>query len=264
MAKHARVKRQGPRLSTIFTVASTTSAVSLNDLQPLESGILPTTCNLAYDTPISYCTTADFASGSRCSEVCEIGIRIIEHIIEDVCDDVDASRNSVLGFAQRGLLIQHACKGDDVTLSQTTSTTAALITTTIPIVLTTPFPSSSVAIPTSASTTHPVSSSQSTDTATATNSLTVSPSTSSTTPKQPTSQATTLQITTQTESSLSSSSSSTQTATTSTSSGGQDKGESRGGGGSPFDTQVSLSSRNMDSRPLLFLVGAVLLSFFIR
>ncbi|ROV87599.1 hypothetical protein VSDG_09628 [Cytospora chrysosperma] len=118
-------------------MASTASAVSLNDLQPLASGILPTDCAAAYNATILGCTTADFASGSYCSRACRVGVEIIEGLVYSVCDDVDASRNSVLGFAQRGVLLYHACQGNDVTLPQTTSTTAAPYTTTIPIVLTT-------------------------------------------------------------------------------------------------------------------------------
>lgn len=247
MARQSRAKRRRPHLWTVVAMASTASAVSLDDLQPLSSGILPATCSIAYNATLLGCTTADFASGSHCSEACEIGVEIIERVIDSVCDDVDASRNSVLGFAQRGSLLRHVCRGNDVTLPQTTSTTAASYTTTIPIVLTTSTPTSS---------------SLTQFTVTATTSLTIPFSTLSTTSLQTTSQAETQSSSTP-SSTKTSTTVSTSTKTSTTASTTSSQGDGRGGG-SPFDAQASLSSRHFASWPLCFSVAAVLLGTFIR
>ncbi|KUI54380.1 hypothetical protein VP1G_01798 [Cytospora mali] len=97
MTRQSRAKGRRLRVWTIVAMVSTASAISLNDLQPLQSGSLPTTCGIAYNETIIGCTSSDFASGSHCSQLCEMGLEIIEQVIEDVCDDVDASKNTVLG-----------------------------------------------------------------------------------------------------------------------------------------------------------------------
>ncbi|KUI64587.1 hypothetical protein VM1G_00635 [Cytospora mali] len=88
MTRQSRAKGRRLRVWTIVAMVSTASAISLNDLQPLQSGSLPTTCGIAYNETIIGCTSADFASGSHCSQLCEMGLEIIEQVIEDCDGDV--------------------------------------------------------------------------------------------------------------------------------------------------------------------------------
>ncbi|KAI3397526.1 hypothetical protein diail_10619 [Diaporthe ilicicola] len=84
MASHARTRRRRRQPSQLWALAamlSTASAVSLNDLQPIANGVLPTMCNMAYNAPFMGCTTADFASGERCSDTCRSGIKTVEQVI---------------------------------------------------------------------------------------------------------------------------------------------------------------------------------------
>lgn len=262
MARHSQAKRRIPHWWAVAVMVSTASAVSLNDLQPLSEGILPLACSIAYNATLLGCYTADFASGSHCSEGCEVGIEIIEEVIDGVCSDVDASQNSVLGFAQRGVLIRHVCEGNDVTLPQPTSTTAAPITTTISIVLTTSSPQSSDSSTSAPRSTFVTSTSTSVLSSTST---TQSPSVThprATTNTDSTIQpSTSLQTTSQPVSQSSSTSSSAKTSTTATTPGNDGEGR---GGGSPFDAQVSQSSRYSISWPLWLSVGVILLGTSVR
>ncbi|KAH8783403.1 hypothetical protein F5883DRAFT_390915, partial [Diaporthe sp. PMI_573] len=95
----------------LAAMLSTAAAVSLNDLQPIANGVLPTMCNMAYNAPFMGCTQADFASGERCSDTCRDGIKTVEQVVDMVCDDVSSTRDSVLDFAQRGVLLLHTCDG---------------------------------------------------------------------------------------------------------------------------------------------------------
>ncbi|KAJ0118396.1 hypothetical protein J7T55_009179 [Diaporthe amygdali] len=295
MASHSRTRRRQPsRLWALAALLSTASAVSLNDLQPIANGVLPTMCNMAYNTPFAGCTTADFASGTRCSQTCRDGIKTVEQVVDMVCDDVTATRDTVLDFAQRGVLLLHTCdgNGNDITLALTTSTppttsiqvpptstlapptsiSVAPTISTIPIVFTPPALSSTsrsigsfTIIPTPEP--PPVSSTlvvppiQSTTTAAA--SLTIIP-------PLPTLSSTTQLLTSTSEARTSSqvvtSSFSTFTQTTTTASAApSSQGDGQGrGGGSPFDSQVSLSSKLCTNWPLCLTVGAMVLGVMFR
>lgn len=311
MAAHARARRRQPsQLWGLAVMVSTAAAVSLNDLQPIANGVLPTDCNMAYNTPFMGCTQADFASGERCSSACRDGIKVVEDVVDRVCDDVPSVRDSVLDFAQRGFLLLHTCdgNGDDITLAQTTSTTATTARTTtsivppptiiapppppptttsiaapptvapsIPVIFTPPALSSTsrsigsfTIIPTPeppvTSNTLVVPPIQSTDTATSVLTTVI--------PPLPTTSATTSQLLppppsdTQTSSQTVTQSSSTFTTSATAEPSSQDDGGGQGqgrGGGSPFDAQVSLSSRFYCANlPLCLTVGAMLLGVILR
>lgn len=302
MAAHARARRrrQPSHLWGLAALMSTATAVSLNDLQPIANGVLPTMCNMAYNAPFMGCTTADFESGTRCSDTCRDGIKTVEQVVDMVCDDVTATRDSVLDFAQRGVLLLHTCdgNGNDITLAQTTSTTATTSTSiqappstsivvpptsiavppsvapTIPIIFTPPalsttsrsigsftiIPTPEPPPPASTLVVPPIQSS-----ATATSSLTIIPplptlsSTSSQLFTPSTSVAqTSTQVGTQSLSTLTTSATTAAAAPSS-----QTDGQGRGGG-SPFDGQVSLSPRLCANLPLCLTVGAVLLGVMFR
>ncbi|ROW12188.1 hypothetical protein VMCG_00693 [Cytospora schulzeri] len=115
MARQSRAKRRRPPLWAVVALASTASAVSLNDLQPLSDGILPATCSLAYNATIPGCTTADFASGSHCSEGCEIGVEIIEEIVDGVKRRHATANN---GYDDGALHHDDSNRLDDLVLKQ--------------------------------------------------------------------------------------------------------------------------------------------------
>ncbi|POS72185.1 hypothetical protein DHEL01_v209422 [Diaporthe helianthi] len=302
MAAHARARRrrQPSRLWGLAAMVSTATAVSLNDLQPIANGVLPTICNMAYNAPFTGCTQADFASGERCSITCRDGIRTIEDVVDMVCEDVSSTRDSVLDFAQRGVLLLHTCDGDgdDITLAQTTSTTART-TTSIPPppTIIAPPPTTSIAAPPTVAPstpiifTPPVLSSTSRTIGSFTIIPTPEPPPTSSTlvvppiqsthtatsvpttviPPLPTTSATTSQLSppppSDTQTSFQTSTQSSSTRTTSATAepspqddgDGQDQGRGRGGG-SPFDVQVSLSTRLCCANLALYLtVGATLL-----
>ncbi|KAG8165727.1 hypothetical protein KVR01_004279 [Diaporthe batatas] len=310
MAAHARARRRQPsQLWGLAAMLSTAAAVSLNDLQPIANGVLPTSCNMAYNTPFMGCTQADFASGERCSSTCRDGIKTVEDVVNDVCDDVPSVRDSVLDFAQRRVLLLHTCdgNGDDITLAQTTSTTAIIATTSIappPTIVVPPPPppplTTSIAAPPTVAPSIPViftppalsSTSRSLGSFTiiptpeppvTSNTLVVPPVQSTDTatsvittviPPLPTTSATTSQLLppppsdTQTSSQTVTQSSSTFTTSATAEPSSQDDGGGRGqgrGGGSPFDAQVSLSSRLYCANlPLCLTVGAMLIGFMVR
>lgn len=247
---------RGVRLVTLLTLASTTvSAVSLNDLQAIPDGTLPTTCSVAYHTTILGCIIADFASGGHCSDTCKTGIKSIESTIEDDCENVVASQNSVLSFAKRGVLIIHACFGNDITLTQTTatSTSSSSLTTTSPT--TTPTTTATTTRSIGSFTTIPSSTTtsiQSTESSTTT-SLTIIPPNTLTTPVVLTSAlSTSSQETTHTSASTSSTTSSSATPTSTQVTEG-------GGGGSPFDTTAG--SSHLSASLLIYVpIGAALVT----
>lgn len=254
MARQTRTRRRRPQLRTLIAMATTASALSLNDLQPIADGQLVITCQLAYRTPILGCTNADFQQGSQCSSTCVTGLDITTTTVETLCNNVNVSRNTVLGQAILGNLEGFVCNGQFTVSATATLTTPPQQTTTTPAATTTSrtiktfttIPSSTVVPPISTSTRKTTTTQPTTEAST-----TLIPITSSTSSKTMSSTETTsttqAQTQTQPTSTLVISTSQTLTTTTSasatttsTSSGSSSSGER--GGGSPFDPQSSGST----------------------
>lgn len=252
-----RRRRRTARLGTLLALASTASAVSLNDLQPVQDGVLPMACSLVYHTAIQGCTAADFAKGGSCSLSCIAGIKQIEDSIDDQCQNVKARTDSLelLSDAQRGSLILGLCVGNDFTLASTTSTSSIKQTLTTPstIPLTTPLITTShtigsfSTIPLATTTPIRTTTAQTTpiqSTASKTTFTFVPPSSSST--SLLTSQlSTTILSTTSPQSAVSQSSSTSTTAAVSSLSTSPSQTGNGKGGGSPFDTTSGSSTPSM-------------------
>ncbi|KAL2181469.1 uncharacterized protein P884DRAFT_189160 [Thermothelomyces heterothallicus CBS 202.75] len=100
-------------------MASTASALSLSQFQPITSATIPLSCILAYDTEIPGCAISDFVEGATCSSSCLRGLRRLEYALQIVCDDADAPKISLLGQALEGNLAAVLCPGrsPDATMS---------------------------------------------------------------------------------------------------------------------------------------------------
>lgn len=254
-------RRRRIRAGIVLALASTTSAVSLNDLQPVLDGLLPVSCSLVYNTAIQGCTTADFARGETCSLSCIAGIRQIENNIDDPCQAVNNNALTLLNDALRGSLIVKLCVGNDFTLATTTSTSSSIRQTstllTNPLVTTSQTVGSFSTIPfpttTSLMTTIPAQTTISQSTATQSTLSFVPP------PNTSTSALTTTQLVSSTTSQTpvaESTLSSTSSGATSTSTSSSQSGDGRGGG-SPFDT-TSQSSRLSLSWSVCLAAGALI------
>lgn len=266
MGSHTRARRRRRRTTyfgAFVTLISTTSAVSLNDFQAVQDGVLPVACSLVYHAAIEGCTTADFSSRLSCSLSCVAGLGQTEDETQDQCAmvDTDSRALSLLYAAQRGSLILNLCVGNGFTLTPSSSTTIRT-TATVPSLTTTRTIGSFSLIPSATPPAVETSTLPIPSTATATTFTTVPPPTTSI--AQPTSQLTTSQLTSQlttlppsetseTSSLLSTSTTSTANSATSTSS---DDNSGRGAG-SPFDT-VSSASKVLMAWSLLLPLGAAL------
>ncbi|AEO57898.1 hypothetical protein MYCTH_2118373 [Thermothelomyces thermophilus ATCC 42464] len=104
-------------------MASTASALSLSQFQPITSATIPLSCILAYDTEIPGCAISDFVEGATCSSSCLRGLRRLEYALQIVCDDADAPKISLLGQALEGNLAAVLCPGrsPDATMSSSSS-----------------------------------------------------------------------------------------------------------------------------------------------
>ena len=115
----------------LLLMASTASALSLANIQPLHYTTLPLSCVLAYNSPVFGCVMEDFSYGTTCSPNCLQGLAKIQYIIQSVCSSVDVSPTGVLGRALSGTLISILCEGtfpDGPTTTTSRSSTAALTT----------------------------------------------------------------------------------------------------------------------------------------
>lgn len=270
-----RRRRARLQLGMLISLVSTTSAISLNDLQPIQDGVLPMACSLVYHATIQGCTAADFASGQRCSSTCRSGMRTIEDQVDSSCADVDAAANSVLSLAQKGLLIIQACILGDVTIPQTTSTTTSAQQTSTPppppVVITTPVLTTSRTIGSFStlpgSTTEVLTSTTQQSTVTAITSFTILPptqtSTTVDTSVQSTSTLPTSPVGATSSSSTTSTSSSTATRETASASTSPSQDGDGRGGGSPFDS-TSGSSKPFINLSLYVPVGAALVALLSR
>ncbi|KAL2201130.1 hypothetical protein P885DRAFT_65419 [Corynascus similis CBS 632.67] len=90
-------------------MASTVSALSLSQFQPITTATIPLGCILAYNTDIPGCAINDFVEGSTCSESCLRGIRRVEYALRIVCESANAPRISLLGQALEGNLAEVLC-----------------------------------------------------------------------------------------------------------------------------------------------------------
>ncbi|KAK1768564.1 hypothetical protein QBC33DRAFT_383042 [Phialemonium atrogriseum] len=140
-----RERRRRPRLADILAMASTATAMSLSTFQIITSSSVPIGCILAYNSPISGCSTSDFTQGRTCSDTCVRNIQRVEENIAAACDGVSSTPDTVLGQALTGNLVGLLCP------SAIASTPAVVTTSSRQILTMTPSKETTVA--TSATTT---------------------------------------------------------------------------------------------------------------
>ncbi|SPQ22605.1 32186d07-b847-4645-a01a-09db6c925614 [Thermothielavioides terrestris] len=202
-------------------MASTASALTLYNFQPITSAAVPLSCILAYNSRIPGCKMDDFVKGNTCSAACVGGLTRVQSTLQAVCSDADVPPTSVLGQALLGNLVQLLCPGTGTSPDDSTSSSAS-VTVTI-----TRTSSRSALILTTVS---------STATTTAAATQTEEPDTSTTSPSTTTATPDTLSQTF-----IQSPAPTSVLATTSTTTSAPEQtSESprRGGGGSPFDPVV--------------------------
>lgn len=89
-------------------MASTASAMSLSNFQVITSSSVPFACILAYNQPISGCTSGDFIQGRSCSALCVRDIQRAQSTLASACAGVNAP-DTVLGQAILGNLVNLLC-----------------------------------------------------------------------------------------------------------------------------------------------------------
>ncbi|KAK4044693.1 hypothetical protein C8A01DRAFT_42597 [Parachaetomium inaequale] len=92
-------------------MASTASALSLSQFQPITAATISLGCILAYNAEIPSCSINDFVAGKMCSAPCIRGLERIESRLEGVCNSADVPEISVLGQALLGNLVELLCPG---------------------------------------------------------------------------------------------------------------------------------------------------------
>ncbi|KAK4241870.1 hypothetical protein C8A03DRAFT_11898 [Achaetomium macrosporum] len=129
---------QGRRLSSrwgwLLMTASTASAFSLFNVEPIVSTTIPISCVLAYYSIIPGCSVNDFIGGDECSAGCVNGLKRIQSNVQEACSDADVPSNSVLGQVLRGNLVELLCpdtSSEPQTSSSSRSPTAAPTTVTV-------------------------------------------------------------------------------------------------------------------------------------
>ncbi|KAI1106836.1 hypothetical protein F4804DRAFT_270105 [Jackrogersella minutella] len=121
-------RRQRPRrrllnFMPLLAIASTSSALNLSQFQVITSNQIPNSCIRAYQTEIQGCTRNDFKRGKQCSSSCVQGLQQTQDLIDQACEGLDVSAQSILGIALSGGLVNLLCPGFDTTT--TTKTIAA-------------------------------------------------------------------------------------------------------------------------------------------
>ncbi|KAK3897593.1 hypothetical protein C8A05DRAFT_47857 [Staphylotrichum tortipilum] len=119
-------------------MASTASALSLSNFQPITSTSVPLGCILAYNKQIPSCTMNDFTRGNVCSAACVRALTTIQYTLISACNDADVDAGTVLGQVLLANLVDLLCPGtspaatgsslsrsssNSPTLSPTTTTT---------------------------------------------------------------------------------------------------------------------------------------------
>ncbi|KAI5926355.1 hypothetical protein F4810DRAFT_654086 [Camillea tinctor] len=125
----------------LLTLASTTSALSLENFQIITSNRIPSSCIRAYSTDIDNCSRKDFTNGNQCSADCVQGLQDEATRVISACGTLNVDSKSLLGLTLSGDLIDTLCPGfqaTTVTLTVRPSTTStAQGFTTIPVLVTT-------------------------------------------------------------------------------------------------------------------------------
>ncbi|GAW24824.1 hypothetical protein ANO14919_144180 [Xylariales sp. No.14919] len=253
-------------LAQLLTIASTTSAVTLQDFQTITIIQVPSlSCLSAYGSGIHGCSRGDFQDGVQCSASCAEGIREDQAQVIAACKHVEVNSRSLLGLALQGGLLDALCPN-----FQATSVTSTMQPTTTRTFLT---PSQTQETPTSITSTTESSSAITTPTSTSIKSLTTTtPSISSSVESSttlrdtPSDIDTTVAGGTPTEAGGMTTIPSTSAPSPAQTSDGPGEQSNRGslrGGGSPFDTVfIGGVARILPSvRMLVVLIGALLISF---
>jgi len=90
-------------------MASTASALSLANFQPITSSGVSLGCILAYNAQLPGCTAFDFTHPNRCSPECVAGVNRVQGILGTVCGSVDIGASTLLGQALVGSLLGVLC-----------------------------------------------------------------------------------------------------------------------------------------------------------
>jgi hypothetical protein len=145
MGSTMRRKRSPTSLSSVVQLlglASTTSALSLANFQVITSSAIPTSCIVAYNSPIEGCATRDFTNGNQCSATCVNGLAETQSNVLSICDGLNVNPQSLLGLTLLGQLLDTLCPGSTTTttvrVTVRPSTTIPSFTTTSRLITTTP------------------------------------------------------------------------------------------------------------------------------
>ncbi|KAI0406591.1 hypothetical protein F4802DRAFT_86600 [Xylaria palmicola] len=125
--KSYRRSRRLIQLTQLFAIASTTSAVSLQDFQAITIIQVPSlSCLRAYGSTIPGCSRSDFEGGAKCSTSCANGIQQDQANIIAACQNIEVNARSLLGLTLQGGLLDALCPS----LQATSVTSTAKPTTT--------------------------------------------------------------------------------------------------------------------------------------
>ncbi|KAI3336527.1 hypothetical protein HD806DRAFT_8829 [Xylariaceae sp. AK1471] len=258
MSGPRRSRRWLIRLTQLLSIASTTSAVSLQDFQPITIIQIPSlSCLGAYGRTIRGCDSGDFKGGVQCSASCAKGVQEEEVTIMAACKNIDnVNSKSLLGLALRGGLLGALCPG----LQATSVTSTVKSTTTRTFLTPSQTQETTTSTPTPIASTTESSSSIITSTSANTESLTTIQTTTSET-------NTLIVTTTPTDGASTATVPSTSTPSATQTNGGQNEQPGRGssGGGSPFDTVFMAGSERLLQKSISVVAAltATLISAFL-
>lgn len=121
----SRYRRSGGliQLAQLLTIASTVSAVSLQNFQTLTIFQVPSlSCLGAYGSKIPGCSRRDFREGVQCSTDCAKGIEQDQANVISACKNIEADARTLLGLAQQGRLLDALCPNFQVPSTTSTET----------------------------------------------------------------------------------------------------------------------------------------------
>ncbi|KAI1203210.1 hypothetical protein F5X97DRAFT_161073 [Nemania serpens] len=126
MSRYRRSRRL-IQLARLLTVASTVSAVSLQDFQAITIIQVPSlSCLGAYGSRIPGCSRHDFREGVQCSTSCAKGIEQDQANVIASCRNIEVNARSLLGLTLQGGLLDALCP--DFQDPSTTSSAAPITT----------------------------------------------------------------------------------------------------------------------------------------
>ncbi|KAK3368173.1 hypothetical protein B0H63DRAFT_71688 [Podospora didyma] len=112
------------------TASATSQGLSLSDFEVITSSLVPISCILAYNRPVTGCSTGDFGFGRKCSAECVRGLNRAQSNLESACDGTSVPAASILGQVLQGNLVDLLCPGSSpVTTTSSAPTTAAKTST---------------------------------------------------------------------------------------------------------------------------------------